>query len=122
MTHHHSKLNLALLLLAALPSWACGHTQTATVLPKGGEEYQIVAQSYNEQSAFSEAESEAKYTCERNKLTLIVHDSESIYQGANKDERDDVDGGNVALAVFTGRSGKERQSDDYKVTLFIGCI
>jgi hypothetical protein len=119
---HQRFLLISLTLASALSSVACAHHQTATVLPKGGQDYEIVAQGYNERTAFSNAESEAKYTCENQKLTLVVHDSESIYQGANKDERDDVDGGNVALAVFTGSSGKERQSDDYKVKLLIGCI
>lgn len=122
MSVHRSFLPLTLLVLLGIFSSACAHTQTATVLPKGGTEYEIVAQGYNEQSAFSDAESEAKYTCQKQKLTLVVHDSESIYQGADKEERDQVSGSNVALAVFTGRSGKERQSDDYKVKLFIGCI
>ena len=35
--------------------------------------------------------------------------------------RGDVNGGNVALAIFTGKSGKEGTKDDYKVTLLIEC-
>jgi|GEM_PF-3004751 len=119
---NHRFLLISLALASCLSSVACGHTQTATVLPKGGQDYEIVAQGHNERAAFSNAESEAKYTCENQRLTLVVHDSESIYQGADKEKRDDVSGGNVALAVFTGSSGKERQSDDYKVKLLIGCI
>ena len=42
-------------------------------------------------------------------------------QGADKNSKGDVRGSNVALAFVTGRSGKERDADDYKVTLTIDC-
>jgi hypothetical protein len=117
------KLTQTLISLLALgsSSIAC-HSQTGTVLPKGGGEYEVIGQGYNEQTAYSNAENEARYTCEKQKKELVVRDSEAIYQGADKDSRGKVDGGNIALAVFTGSSGKERQSDDYKVKLFVACM
>ena len=39
--------------------------------------------------------------------------------GVDKDKKDQIKGENVALA--TGRTGKERNVDDYKVTLTISC-
>ncbi len=108
-------LGLAVTLLA------CSHTQVATVLPKGGGKYEVVAQSANEENAFRDAESEARYTCEDQDKQLIVDNKESIYQGADKEKKGDVEAENVALAFVTGSSGKERNADDYKVTLLITC-
>lgn len=42
-------------------------------------------------------------------------------QGVDKDKKGDVKAENVALAFVTGKSGKERDADDYKVTLLIAC-
>ena len=91
------------------------------MLPKGNAEYEVVAQGATEHEAFQNAESEARYTCKMEKRQLIVKSQDSVYQGADKNAKGDVDGGNVALAYFTGRSGKERNSDDYKVTLAVTC-
>ena len=115
------KKSLTLIPLFPLLCVSCGHTQEASVLPKGGSEYSIVAQAPDEQSAFNKAESEARYTCKQEQKQLIVIEDESLYQGPDKEDRDNVDGGNVALAMFTGRSGKERGAEDYKVTLLIAC-
>jgi len=111
---------ISLLALGAL-STAC-RSQTGTVLPKGGGEYEVVGQGHDEQTAYANAKNEAQYTCKKQQKELVVRDSESVYQGADKDSRGEVDGGNIALAVFTGSSGKERQSDDYKVKLFVACM
>jgi hypothetical protein len=59
--------------------------------------------------------------CEDIEKQMIVKDQKSIYQGADKNAKDDVEAENVALALFTGSSGKERNADDYKVTLTIMC-
>jgi hypothetical protein len=99
----------------------CAHAPVATVLPQQGGRYEVVAQSSSEQGAYKKAQDEATYTCEEHDRRLVVLNQSSVYQGANKDARGEVDGGNVALALFTGSSGKERQSDDYKVTLLIEC-
>ena len=115
------RISTLLVCATALLSVACAHHPVATVLPKGSSNYEIVAQGSNEQSAFQKAEEEANYTCEKDEKSLIVNDQDSVYQGPDKNSRDDVNGGNVALAYFTGRSGKERGSDDYKVTLMIAC-
>lgn len=101
----------------------CGHHQVASVLPKGSDKYEVVGEGENEQEAYKNAESEARYTCENDsskKLTVL--NEESQYQGANKEDKDKVSGGNIALAIFTGHSGKERNADDYKVKLLISCM
>jgi hypothetical protein len=101
----------------------CGHHQVASVLPKGGDKYEVVGEGENEQEAYKNAESEARYTCENNsEKKLTVLNEESQYQGANKEDKDKVSGGNIALAIFTGHSGKERSADDYKVKLLISCM
>ena len=100
----------------------CGHHQVASVLPKGEDKYEVIGEGANEQDAYRNAESEARYTCENDrekKLTVI--DQHSVFQGADKEDKDKVSGGNVALAIFTGQSGKERNADDYKVTLLVSC-
>ena len=99
---------------------AC-HTQVATVLPKGESKYEIVGSSSNEEDAFRKAESEARYTCDDENKQLVVLNKDSVYQGADKEKRGDVEAENVALAFITGSSGKERDADDYKVTLLIEC-
>jgi len=101
----------------------CGHHQVASVLPKGNDNYEVIGEGANEQEAYKNAESEARYTCDNDrqkKLTVVKQ--QSTYQGANKEDKDSVNGGNVALAIFTGHSGKERDADDYKVTLVINCL
>lgn len=114
--------NLLLACPLALSAVACNaHTPVASVLPKGGGQYEVVATSSNEGDAFSKAESEARYTCEEQEKQFIVNNKESVYQGADKDKKGDVEAENVALAFFTGTSGKERNADDYKVTLQIEC-
>jgi len=112
--NHRIALGFAVALLAC-------HTQVATVLPKGGGKYEVVAQNANEEAAFRDAESEARYTCDEKDKELVVDNKESVYQGADKEKRGDVEAENVALAIVTGSSGKERDSDDYKVTLQIAC-
>lgn len=107
--------------LFALGASAGCHNQTASVLPKGNDQYQVIGVGPNEQDAYKNAESEARYTCEDSNRHLRVLDQNSVYQGSSKDERGKVEGTNVALAVLTGHSGKERASDDYKVTLFVEC-
>ncbi len=114
-------VRLSTLLLTVVAAQACTHNKTATVLPKGGGSYEIIGQAATEQTAYANAESEAKYTCESKEKEMIVVDSSSVYQGADKDAKDDVEATNVALAFVTGRSGKERNADDYKVTLVISC-
>lgn len=111
---------IILSLFALLSSTAC-HSQRASVLPKGDAHYEVVAQGATEHEAFQNAESEARYTCKKEKRQLIVKNKESVYQGADKNAKGDVNGGNVALAYFTGQSGKERNSDDYRVTLAVAC-
>jgi hypothetical protein len=108
----------ALLLLAA----GCAHHKVATVLPKGGGAYEIIAQAASEAVAFGKAEDEAKYTCESKQKEMIVLTSDAKYQGPDKDADDGIEAENVALAFVTGRTGKERdRSSDYKVTLAIKC-
>lgn len=114
------KLLVQSLPFLALFALGC-HSQKASVLPKGGNDYEIVAQAPDEQTAYRNAESEAKHTCKKEKKQLIVNDSQAKYQGPDKENRDDVDAGNVALAYVTGFSGKERNSDDYRVTMMISC-
>lgn len=115
-----SKLVLFILVSAALTG--CAHHPVATVLPQRSGQYEIVAQAPTERGAYKNAHDEANYTCEDRERRMVVVSQSSVYQGADKNERDDVGGGNVALAIFTGRSGKERQSDDYKVTMLVECL
>ncbi len=113
----------ALVAALVLTGTACGHHQVASVLPKGADKYEVVGEGENEQEAYKNAESEARYTCENDReKKLTVLNEESQYQGANKEDKDKVSGGNIALAIFTGRSGKERNADDYKVKLLISCM
>jgi hypothetical protein len=112
----------ALFVLVSAQLTGCAHRPVATVLPQRGGQYEVVAQAPTERGAYTNAHDEATYTCEDRERRLTVVSQTSVYQGADKNERDDVNGGNVALAIFTGRSGKERQSDDYKVTLLIECL
>jgi len=114
-------VKLTLLLFICGYSLGCGHHQVASVLPKGGDKYEVIGEGASEQVAYQNAESEARYTCSNNDKQLKVIDQHSTYQGANKDDKDKVSGGNVALAIFTGRSGKEANNDDYKVTLVVEC-
>jgi hypothetical protein len=101
---------------------ACVHHKVAAVLPKGGGAYEIVAQAASEQRAFSEAETEATYTCESRQKEMVVMTSDAKYQGPDKDADDGIKAENVALAFVTGNTGKERdRSSDYKVTLLIEC-
>jgi hypothetical protein len=114
--------SLLAVLITSVALTGCAHHSVATVLPQRGGQYEIVAQAATERAAYENANSEAAYTCEEQKRRMVVVTQSSVYQGADKNERDDVNGGNVALAIFTGRSGKERQSDDYKVTLLVECL
>lgn len=109
-----------LLLGCALGLQGCHH-KVASVLPKGGNSYEVIGQSATEQQAYMNAEAEGKYTCKKLDKEMIVVDQRSVYQGADKNSKGDVRGSNVALAFVTGRSGKERDADDYKVTLTIDC-
>jgi hypothetical protein len=113
---------LALSVVASAVLAGCAHRPVATVLPQRGGQYEVVSQAPTERDAYTKAHDEAEYTCEDQKRRMVVVSQSSVYQGADKNERDDVHGGNVALAIFTGRSGKERQSDDYKVTMLIECL
>jgi len=100
----------------------CGHHRpVAAVLPKGGGTYDVIGQGPNEQDAYQNAAKEAEYTCTQKERELIVVGQSSLYQGVDKNKKDQVKGENVALAFVTGRSGKERNADDYKVTLTIAC-
>jgi hypothetical protein len=114
---------VTLVSLAALASLsACAHHRiAAAVLPKGGGAYDVIGQGPAEQIAYQNATKEAEYTCEKSKKELVVVSQNSVYQGVDKNKKDQVKGENVALAFVTGRSGKERDSDDYKVTLTINC-
>lgn len=116
------KSTLLSFVVALIALSGCAHRPVATVLPQRGGKFEVVAQSPTERGAYKNAHDEAQYTCEERERSLAVVSQSSVYQGADKDQRDDVNGGNVALAIFTGRSGKERQSDDYKVTLVIECL
>lgn len=114
--------SISLITLAAVFGFAaCAHTQKATVLPKGGNEYEIIGQSSTEQAAYRNAESEGKYVCEDQEKNMLVKKQDSAFQGADKNSKGDVEAENVALAFFTGKTGRERNSDDYKVTLHIAC-
>jgi hypothetical protein len=97
------------------------HRPTAAVLPKGGGTYDVIGQGPAEQDAYQNAAKEASYTCEKKDKEMVVTKEESVYQGVDKNKKDQVKGENVALAFVTGRSGKERNVDDYKVTLSISC-
>ena len=99
----------------------CAHRSSAAVLPKGAYRYDVIGQGPAEQNAYHNATREAEYTCEKDDKKMIVESSESIYQGVDKNKKDQVKGENVALAFVTGSSGKERNVDDYKVTLSISC-
>jgi len=103
-------------------SAACMHHKVATVLPKGGGAYEIVAQAASEAVAYGKAEDEANYTCESKQKEMVVVSSDAKYQGPDKDADDGIKAENVALAFVTGNTGKERdESSDYKVTLLIEC-
>ncbi|HVW25526.1 MAG TPA: hypothetical protein VHC69_09155 [Polyangiaceae bacterium] len=115
------RIDLSVVLAALIATSACAHQQLASVLPQGDDKYEIIGQSSTEQEAYSNAEKEARYTCDKQKKTLVVVNQHSAYQGADKNAKSDVGAGNVALAFFTGKSGKERDSDDYKVSLTIQC-
>lgn len=97
------------------------HTKTATVLPKGDNSYEVIGQSATEQRAYMNAENEGRHVCKQLDKEMIVIDQKSVFQGADKNTKDEVKGANVALAFITGRSGKERDADDYKVTLNVAC-
>ncbi len=112
----------ALVSVLVLPSLVgCGHYQTATVLPRGAGQYDLIGQSSNEEQAYRNAEAEGRYVCEEQQGQMVVKEQKSEYQGADKNAKGDVEAENVALAFITGRSGKERNADDYKVTLSIVC-
>ncbi|MET0390843.1 MAG: hypothetical protein ABW321_33025 [Polyangiales bacterium] len=101
---------------------ACAHHRaSAAVLPKGGGTYDVIGQGAAEQDAYQNAAKEAEYTCGKKEKEMVVVNQSSIYQGVDKNKKDQVKGENVALAFVTGRSGKERNVDDYKVTLTITC-
>jgi len=117
-----TRSRLALFIFAALQLAGCAHRPVATVLPQRGDRYEVVAQAPTESGAYKNAQDEAAYTCEDRERRLAVVSQSSVYQGPDKNTRDDVNGGNITMAIFTGRSGKERQSDDYKVTLLIECL
>jgi hypothetical protein len=114
----HSIIFTTLTLMLAS---SCAHHPVATVLPKGGGTYDVIGQDATEQDAYKNAESEARYTCAERDKDMIVVTQSSVYQGADKNKKDDVKGENVALAIFTGQSGKERNRDDYKVTITFRC-
>lgn len=99
----------------------CAHQKSAMVTPKGKDRYDVIGESSIEQYAYSNAEKEAKYTCEDDSKQLFIMNYTTVFQGADKHAKDDVQGENAALAAFTGRSGKERAARDYKVTLLIEC-
>lgn len=118
----HARIVLFLTTSALLGiATGCAHQPVATVLPRPNSQFEVVAQGSTEQGAYQKAQEEAGYTCEERERRMVVLEQASVYQGADKNERDDVGAGNVALALFTGQSGKERGSDDYKVTLTIAC-
>ena len=107
--------------LVGLGLVGCAHRSTAAVLPKGAYKYDIIGQGPAEQNAYQNATKEAEYTCEKDDKKMIVENSESVYQGVDKSKKDQVEVENVALAFVSGSSGKERNVDDYKVTLSISC-
>jgi hypothetical protein len=114
-------IKVSFVLGAILSTTACGQHQVASVLPKGDDKYEVIGQSSSEPDAYGKAEKEARYTCGEEKKHLVVVDQHSFYQGADKNAKSDVSGGNIALAIFTGKSGKERDADDYKVSLLVEC-
>ena len=110
------------LVVSGLCLVGCAHHRaSAAVLPKGGGTYDVIGEGPAEQDAYQNAAREAQYTCEKKEKEMVVVNQTSVYQGVDKNKKDDVKGENVALAFVTGRSGKERNADDYKVTLTISC-
>lgn len=114
------RVEIAVVLAMSACLTGC-HTKTATVLPKGDYSYEVIGQSATEQKAYMNAESEGRHVCKELDKEMIVIDQKSVFQGADKNTKDEVKGANVALAFITGRSGKERDADDYKVTLNVAC-
>jgi hypothetical protein len=108
-------------VLIGLGLAGCAHRPAAAVLPKAGGVYDVIGQGAAEQDAYQNAAKEAQYTCDKKEKEMVVVNQESIYQGVDKNKKDQIKGENVALAFATGRTGKERNVDDYKVTLTISC-
>ena len=98
----------------------CAHRQQASVLPQGDNTFEIIGLGEEEQEALERAEAEARYTCHHDQKKLKVLEANTTYQGVDKEK--DVSGKQVALAVFTGRTGREARDNDYRVSLKIECI
>lgn len=101
---------------------ACATTMTSSsIMPKGGDEYDLVATHAREDQAYKNAEKDANQVCKEKNKNFVAVTHKSEYQGVSKEEKQTVGFTDVAMAAVTGRSTKHDRSDDYKVTMHFKC-
>lgn len=111
----------AILAVVGMNLVACATTTSSSIMPKGEDEYDLVATHAREDQAYKNAEKDANKFCEEKNKNFVAVTHKSEYQGVSKEEKQTVGLTDVAMAVVTGHSTKHDRSDDYKVTMHFKC-